>query len=132
MNLNSPQNFNQEMESLESEVISDNNREIHYSDSVKSCPPKRSEENNDEDNREKKQENNDKEKRTKIQDNVEITKKDDIMIYKNPSGEKTTKDNSTLKKGRRYYGEWAVSNVDVVLIDESEGIGKKVIKKIYG
>ena len=100
MNLNSPQNFNQEMESLESEVISDNNREIHYSDSVKSCPPKRSEENNDEDNREKKQENNDKEKRTKIQDNVEITKKDDIMIYKNPSGEKTTKDNSTLKKGR--------------------------------
>ena len=105
MNANSTQNFNQEMESLESDVISNNNREIHYSDSVKSCPPKRPEENNDEDNREKKQENNDKEKnyqekKTKIENNVEITNKDDIMIYKNPSGEKTTKDNSTFKKGR--------------------------------
>ena len=40
------------------------------------------------------------EKKTKIENNVEITNKDDIMIYKNPSGEKTTKDNSTFKKGR--------------------------------
>ena len=37
-----------------------------------------------------------------------------------------------LELERRYYGEWAVGNVEVVLIVMGQGIGKKVIKKIYG
>ncbi len=97
-------NSNSDIENLTMDIISNNSKDISSSSSIKSFPPKRTEENIDE-NKEAKNDDNftekkDKTQKKKIEDNIEINNMEDIIVYKNQPGEKSTKDNSTIKKGR--------------------------------